>query len=417
METSIADLQRDIEERFGVKSYYLGELGYELPEGKLWYWRHAHFFRLVDHPEWRYCVATEAEERAGHFEFKLVNQVPEFAYGDFEDKLHSLSAYAFQRFVADLLRDSDRYSDVVEEVRIRDMHFDIAAIERERPSEQRRKVLFEVKQVRTGSSNLVQQVDRLRHILLDSGDGVSLVLVIAGHLSNEADAAAKKAGLIVWTIEDLVELLLGAPEVENRYFASPPKELSRPSFWAAGISDRTLSEKKGKALLESLRAVSPGKEEWPKYQQLVAEIVEYLFVPPLGPMHYESEDRAGRNRRDLIVENWATQGFWAQMRDVYDARLIVIDAKNSSDQLGKEPVISTAHYLKPYGCGMFGMIFCRIGAGGAAQHALREQWIGGHKMILIVPDKELEKLIQLQMQGGSPEELIRPMIADFLRSL
>ena len=66
---------------------------------------------------------------------------------------------------------------------------------------------------------------------------------------------------------------------------------------------------------------------------------------------------------------------------------------------------------------MFGVLFCRKGAGEPAKHAIREQWIGGRKMIITVSDGDVEEMIRLKADGGSPEELLREKIAGFLMSL
>jgi hypothetical protein len=83
----------------------------------------------------------------------------------------------------------------------------------------------------------------------------------------------------------------------------------------------------------------------------------------------------------------------------------------------KRPVVDLAHYLKPYGCGMFSILCCRKGASGGAAHAIREQWIGGEKLIVVLSDETLLDMIQRKSSGRMPEELLRHQIARFRKSL
>ena len=119
----------------------------------------------------------------------------------------------------------------------------------------------------------------------------------------------------------------------------------------------------------------------------------------------------------MIFENSAVDGFWSQIRNTYSAHYVVADAKNYGAPLKKQPVLDIAHYLKPYGCGLFGLLVSRKGAGLSALHAIREQWIGGQKLIVVLSDSELEEMINIKADGGKPEEVIRKAIADFRMSL
>lgn len=119
----------------------------------------------------------------------------------------------------------------------------------------------------------------------------------------------------------------------------------------------------------------------------------------------------------MIFENPAVEGFWSYIRNTYSAHYVVADAKNYGAPLTKQPVLDIAHYLKPFGCGLFGLLLSRKGAGASALHALREQWIGGQKMMVVLSDSDLEEMIKIKAAGGKPEEIIRKAIAEFRMSL
>ncbi len=51
-------------------------------------------------------------------------------------------------------------------------------------------------------------------------------------------------------------------------------------------------------------------------------------------------------------------------------------------------------------------MFSREGDGGAVDHAVREQWISGKNIILIVSDAEAKEMLRLEAEAGDPEELL-----------
>jgi len=91
--------------------------------------------------------------------------------------------------------------------------------------------------------------------------------------------------------------------------------------------------------------------------------------------------------------------------------------KNYEEPLDKRPVLDIAHYLKPYGCGLFGILVSRRGASDACLHAIREQWIGAQKMIVVISDEQLLEMLRIKGEAGAPEEIIRASIATFRMSL
>jgi hypothetical protein len=119
----------------------------------------------------------------------------------------------------------------------------------------------------------------------------------------------------------------------------------------------------------------------------------------------------------MICENSTMTGFWTLIRTTYAAQYIVIDAKNYSEPIEKQPVLDIAHYLKAHGCGLFGILVTRKGASEAAEHAIREQWISARKMIVVLADTDVEEMLRIKTSGGKPEEIIRKKIADFRMSL
>lgn len=190
---------------------------------------------------------------------------------------------------------------------------------------------------------------------------------------------------------------------------------------SAGLFDEAL------ALLESdkcpsvveppfvrrLKTTAPGKSEWKQYQRLCLEIFNHLFSPPLNKGLSENENAVRVNRRDIIMPNYATEGFWYYVRQTYRADHIVIDAKNYTESIGKEQVLQLANYLSQHGTGLFGIILTRTDDDRSAQYIRREQWMSHNKMIIVLNDGDLIQMLSEQAGSTPPEALIQQKIEDF----
>jgi hypothetical protein len=223
-----------------------------------------------------------------------------------------------------------------------------------------------------------------------------LYLICDGSVTDESRAMAISVGVEIWDIYKLYELT--TPQIRDNIYKTK--------------SSTHQIESQEKSFARLLQGIEGGHENWMGFQKLIGEILSYLFVPPLSPPKYEHDDAEGRNRRDLIFENSSEQSFWKGIREVYRGYYIVVDAKNNKEEIDKKPVLDIAHYLKPYGCGMFGILVTRLGAAESADHAIKEQWIGNGKMIVVLHDNDILEMLKLKPLNKS-EEIIRTKIAEF----
>ena len=119
----------------------------------------------------------------------------------------------------------------------------------------------------------------------------------------------------------------------------------------------------------------------------------------------------------MIFENSTDHPYWKMLRDLYKADYIAVDAKNYSDTIKTQPVLDIAHYLKSYGCGLFGVILTLKGEDQSTSHAIIKKWISASKLILLLNDNDLLEMLEMKSLGKKSEELIRVKIANFRMSL
>ncbi|NTY60119.1 hypothetical protein [Mycolicibacterium sphagni] len=173
------------------------------------------------------------------------------------------------------------------------------------------------------------------------------------------------------------------------------------------------TETEGQRMKAKLLRLPPGQHSWVEFQALCADIFDYLFSPPLKKGIRESINADGVDRRDIIMPNYSTQGFWAFMREKYLADYIVIDAKNYRKPIAKPQVLQLANYLSTHGPGKFGILATRAGGNRSSRIVCREQWLIYNKIIVIFDDRDILQMIATKDAGGDPTEVLQQKIEDF----
>ncbi len=240
------------------------------------------------------------------------------------------------------------------------------------------------------------------------GDNVQLVIAFPDELQTAYKEHFNKKNILVWDASELASIFsyqLGVINETPLY----------PILFSAGA--KKLETSKSKQFIESLNSIKPGKLDWNSYQNLISNIMEFLFTPPLGKPLYELADKTKTNRRDIIIPNYAESGFWRLLREANFADYIVLDAKNLTKSIQKKDVLQVSNYLKKFGTGLFGMIVSRNKPHQNAIHTQREHWIADNKLIIFLHDEDIIQMLTMKDGAGKPEEVIRQKIEDFRLSL
>lgn len=265
------------------------------------------------------------------------------------------------------------------------------------------KTLIEVKSFPTFTDKRLKDIiNQLATYNKNSKDEFKLVLAFPETLTIADNSLLKKEHIIVW---------------DRHYIANHFKEqiekskypLSQKIFYEQPVGGVSYQ----RVLINNLKNIKKGKEDWSRYQRHVLKILEYLFGKTLSSPINESSDKFGINRRDFILRNYSENGFWKYLREKYQADFIVIDAKNYSGKIKKNQILQIANYLKQHGTGLFAMIIARNNNEDTGSYfTRREKWITENKMIIILDDNDLEKMI-LAKSSDSTEEIIKQRIEDF----
>ena len=319
------------------------------------------------------------------------------------------SGLEFERFVLDILAASPDYVDVVPGSRLRtpaglQLQVDLTATRA--VNGKRERVLIEARAWpslgRAQVQGAIEQIERYR----GAGSFDAAALAFPGRLGEGDKAALEAAAIEVW---DLDHVAVG---FANEIAAQPPSGLRLLYSLVAHSGGRAESD----SLIARLKACTPGTD-WVGYQKVIADVFEFLFTPPLMRPIWESSDAPRANRRDIILPNYAADGFWKFLRETYHAHYIVVDAKNHKGRITKPQALQIANYLKPHGTGMFGIIATRSGASSTCHHNIAEQWTLYGKLIVLLSDDDIERMLLAAGSAGKPEDVIGQIIQRFRLSM
>lgn len=312
----------------------------------------------------------------------------------------------FVDFLSRILSGSPDYSNVVVDSSLRTSEgnfwrADLTAVRQ--ANGKREKLLIETKAgLPFGSGEVhraIEQIERYR----DPGSFGTVALAFPGRVGEDDKTALEAAGVEVWDLDYVAAAF--ADEIDAQ------QHLGFRLLYSlvAHSAGRNPSDK----LIARLKACRPGKEDWVNYQRVIFDVFEFLFVPPLTGPHWETSDAPGANRRDIILSNYAADGFWKFLRETYQAYYIVLDAKNRKNKISKTEALQIANYLKSHGTGKFGIIATRSDASPACRHTIAEQWTLYGKMIVLLADEDIERMLLAAGSGGNPEDVIGQKIEKF----
>ena len=168
-----------------------------------------------------------------------------------------------------------------------------------------------------------------------------------------------------------------------------------PGYEDSGLTDRAAQ------LIDALSSVPSGRPNYPDYERVCCEILEYLFCPELGEPDAQSYTVNRSQRRDVVMDNHVEEGFWARIRDRYNADYLVAEMKNNTGLVANTSVWQLAAYMKEKGVGLFGLLIARNGVSrGVANYAIIDQWVHSNKMVVPLSNEDLVRMIRLRDVEG-----------------
>lgn len=313
-----------------------------------------------------------------------------------------------QSYIFELLkRRTDLFKNPGLEVRIPGSQYIADIIVEEKEDRQWNKVIVEVKSFSTFTREKLHSAVSQLKSYGQFVPNAKLALAFPGSLPDEENQFLSQNGIMVWDVNFISDTF---PD-EINHIPHPVLQGLFGKNYSGNTKDKWIIE------LEGIKTGKKTENEWSRYQKFIQRVLEHLFGPQLSSPIVEHSDHFKINRRDFILRNYAETGFWAHLRTRYYADYIVVDAKNYSKKVTKKEILQIANYLKIHGAGLFGLIFSRNGGDASSYYTCREIWAMDKKLIIVLNDEDLKKMILSKLSSDNPEEIIQQKIEQFRLSM
>ena len=177
-------------------------------------------------------------------------------------------------------------------------------------------------------------------------------------------------------------------------------------------------------LIKRLSEIEPGNDGFSIFESYCAELVTILYQNNIDTPSMQVRANKDMFRYDIIASlKKNPESFWKFIYDKFNSCFIVFECKNYSGPIGQEQVFLTERYLYSNGLRNVAIIFTRHGADRNAIAATQDILKEHGKLILILDDKEVIKLVktyELHLQDGnlpSPSDYLLDKTKYFLLKL
>jgi len=165
----------------------------------------------------------------------------------------------------------------------------------------------------------------------------------------------------------------------------------------------------GETLLTRLSKCPSGEKNWSEYESLGIDIFRFLFEDSFRSYIAEEqvENNLKNHRRDLIVSNYFKDAtsFWAEAKQMYQSKAIIVDFKNYSEKLNSTTFFSVSKYTTK-NVGNFALVFSRKGIDKTAINEQKSLYANG-KLLIEFNDVELREMILEKINGNDPLDRLK----------
>ena len=170
----------------------------------------------------------------------------------------------------------------------------------------------------------------------------------------------------------------------------------------------------GPSLLRRLADCAPGWSHFRQYEDLCADALEFLFVPPLPDITLQSRTEDGHEIRDAVLLNHGTAGFWGEVRTEFGCNNIPCEFKNYREPIGTREVQQLRIRLDKPSLGRFGLILSRMPPSEPARIERRNAYVASPtKLMLFIDDDTLVEMVRVKSHGDHPERILQRLKTDF----
>jgi len=320
-----------------------------------------------------------------------------------------LSGKDFERFVA-LLLEKEGFSNVHEFSRGADRGVGIIAeFTTQRPGEEfeKQKWVIECKHYRSRKVTLDSLHQLIAYATTAHADAA--LLVTSSEPTITAIQTARRLQdfsgrqFVIWDRSKLDALVSKHPDLATMYFGVEIQ----------AVLEDTDCWKFVERMVHILAKIRAGIRGWKQFENVCIEILNFLFIPPLGSPKIRARSFSGIDVRDAIYPNRAPDGAWKYYRQELDAKYVVFDFKNyDKEDLNKDDVNQVRNYLKKT-LGRFGFLCSTKPPTQSALLARNQAYAEEKKVILFLTTTDLVEMMRRKCRGEDSCDVIPDLLDEF----
>lgn len=166
-----------------------------------------------------------------------------------------------------------------------------------------------------------------------------------------------------------------------------------------------------------LSGVPAGETHAKQYQNVVFDILEFLFGDALVEGEKEVRTVDGTERRDIVYTNASPTSFWTSVRQEHSSMFIMFEIKNET-RIAAPAFNQTATYLGDR-LGRLGFIVTRNPLTGSQKKKSYSIYNDStpKKIILVLADEDLRNMLDTKCEGNQPTNYIQKLYRNFRTSV
>jgi hypothetical protein len=306
-------------------------------------------------------------------------------------------------------------------------------------------VYVEVKLYRNKQPNrqLIENACRQLCSITEEQDGKLVLTVPIEIIPSFKEEMLKKYNVTVWDAKTLFVLAFDFPELyydlealltsafnephdlsiidKNSDEGSKEKILSKLKKAPKNTINTVSKENKGANLYKELEILKSGKGDAHKYENKCTEILKYLFEnkTDLSLWNEQPVTDDKLHKFDLLcrINTSEKSNFWTELAYDFHTRYVLFEFKNYTDKIKQGQVYTTEKYLFLTALRSVAFIIAKNGADDNAIKAAKGALKEAGKLIVILTNDDINKMLIRNDNGDEPEIILRDKIDNILIEL
>lgn len=287
----------------------------------------------------------------------------------------------------------------------------------------RQKYAVEVKS-KMANHFMVNGIFRIRERRQKLGNDWKVILIFFDKVDKGTKNAIQKGGnTIVLDISNILYIINNDEEVYNELmdildFSIKDIEQLVPKI-SIKLPNNIREEDFVDVYIRRLETLNSGKELCKDYEELMVEILKFLFKDEMLKWNEQNKTEEGLSIFDLIckIKKENSSDFWDMIQKYYNSKYVIWEFKNYSDPITQEQVCTTEKYLYATALRRVAIIVTRKGIDKNGRKVVKGILRESGKLILVLDDEDIKNMLEAKKNYEDPSETLSEKLDEILMQL